>query len=90
MLNNKKVNISNNKTDKFFEYNICGCIVRIKDNSIKSQDMEILKGNKVIGIIREMVSRSYNGSISVCYGINGNLFDSLEEAIETLIYNWDK
>ena len=90
MLNNKKINISNNKTNKFFEYNACDCIVRIKDNSIKSQDMEILKDDEVIGIIKEDVSRSYNGSISVCYDLNGDLFDSLEEAIETLIYNLDK
>lgn len=91
MLNNKKENISNNnKTNRFFEYNACGYIIRIKDMAIKSQDMEILKDNEIIGTIREVVSRSYNGTISVCYSIKGDLFDSLEEAIETLIYNLDK
>ena len=82
--------LNNNKENKFFEYDVCDCTVRIKDNSIRSQDMEVLKDNEVIGIIREMVSRSYNGSISVCYNLKGDLFDSLEEAIDTLLYNLNK
>lgn len=82
--------LNNNKENKFYEYDVCDCIVRIKNNSIKSQDMEVLKDNEVIGIIREMVSRSYNGSISVCYNLKGDLFDSLEEAIDTLLYNLNK
>lgn len=77
--------MANNKKDnKFFEYNVCDCVVRIKDKSIKSQDMEILRDGKVIGIIMEDVSRTYNGCISVCYGLMGDLFDTLVEAIETL------
>lgn len=90
MLNNKKINISNNKTNKFFEYDVCGCVVRIKDKSIKSQDMEILRDGKVIGIIREDVSRTYNGCIAVCYGLGNGLYDTLEETIERLIYNLDR
>ena len=83
--------MANNKKDnKFFEYNVCDCVVRIKDKSIKSQDMEILRDCKVIGTIRKDVSRTYNGCISVCYGLGGDLFDTLAEAIETLIYNLDK
>ena len=81
---------NNKKGNKFFEYDVCDCVVRIKDKSIKSQDMEILRDGKVIGIIREDVSRTYNGCIAVCYGLRGDLFDTLTEAIETLIYNLDK
>lgn len=82
--------INNEKDNKFFEYNVCGCVVRIKNKFIKSQDMEILRDGNVIGKIREDVSRGYNGCISVCYDLNGDLFDTFEEAIETLIYNLDK
>ena len=52
--------------------------------------MEILRDCKVVGTIREDVSKTYNGCISVCYGLGGDLFDTLAEAIETLIYNLDR
>ena len=81
---------NNKKDNKFFEYNVCDCLIRIKDKFIKSQDMKILRDCKVVGIIREDVSKTYNGCISVCYGLGGDLFDTLAEAIETLIYNLDR
>ena len=43
--------------------------------------MEILRDCKVVGIIREDVSKTYNGCISVCYGLGGDLFDTLAELL---------
>ena len=83
------------KTNKFYEYEIyiraCDCdfIVRIADKSIKTQDMEILTDDKeVLGTIREIVDRdAYDGCINVCYGLGNGLYDTLEDAIERLVYN---
>lgn len=78
-----------NKKNNFSEYKISGCIVRIKDDSIKTQDMEIIQNEKVIGIVKEIVSRTF-GCIKVCYELNGDLFDNLEGAIDTLLFNINK
>lgn len=85
MKNNK---ITNNETTnkKVLEFNICGYTVRIQEEAIKTQNMEILKNNKVIGNIKEMVLR-LSGCVKVCYDLNGDLFDTLEEAIQTLDCN---
>ena len=85
MKNNKT---TNNKTsnNKIFEFVNCGCVVRIQDDSIKTQNMEILKDNNVIGNVKEIVLR-LSGCVKVCYDLNGDLFDTLEEAIQTLNYN---
>jgi len=71
------------------EFNVCGCVVRIQDEAIKTQNMEILKDGEVIGNIQEEVNR-ISGCVKVCYELNGDLFSTLEEAIQTLIYNLNK
>ncbi len=78
-----------NKTNKFYEYEVLGCTVRITDKSIKTQNMEILKNKQFIGNITEVVDR-IECKISVWYNLKGDLFDSLEEAIDALLYNLNK
>ena len=93
MKNNKITNKEtiNNKTanKKVFEFINCGYTVRIQDDSIKTQNMEVLKNGEVIANIKEIVLR-LSGCVKVCYDLNGDLFDTLEEAIQTLDYNLNK
>lgn len=87
-MKNSNKKISTNEETKFYEFNACGYTVRIKSLDIKEQDFELLdKENKVMGIIKENISRSYDGSVYTSYSVGDDIFDSLKDAVETIVYN---